>query len=247
MKRKLSALSRRYLAALQEFIEQGAHSRPEAARLLGEEAVLLGMETPALAGMHRAELASLDLPDRASTDGKRQTRRAARFLAAASRVTENAPCPAKAAPARRGQPRATLTQRTTQLSAINHLLERGLARRKAAALALRSRGRRNARALRDSQQLQARLRHLLRQLLHTQESSRKKLSHQLQDEIAQTLLGINVRLLALKTSNHGDIDRLTKTIASTQRVVEQFTRSISRLAQEITLSRPGFRKPTVPT
>jgi signal transduction histidine kinase len=247
MKLRLSALSRRYLAALQEFIEQGASSRPEAARLLGEEAVLLGLNTPALARMHKAELASLRLPDGSSTNGKRLAGRAAKFFAAARRVTDNARCPAKSAPARRAQPGATPTLHTTQLSAINHLLERGLVRRKAAELALRSRGRRNARALRESQQLQGRLRHLLRQVLHTQESSRKKLSHQLQDEIAQTLLGINVRLLALKTSDHVDIVQLTKTIASTQRVVELFTRSISRFAREIALPRPGFREGPVPT
>jgi signal transduction histidine kinase len=46
--------------------------------------------------------------------------------------------------------------------------------------------------------VQERLRHLAHEILLAQEDERKKVSHELQDEIAQTLLGINVRLLSLK-------------------------------------------------
>ena len=46
--------------------------------------------------------------------------------------------------------------------------------------------------------LQEHLRHLTHQILAAQEDERKKISRELHDEIAQTLLGINVRLLTLK-------------------------------------------------
>jgi len=43
--------------------------------------------------------------------------------------------------------------------------------------------------LKDSLQLQEELRQLTHQVLAAQEEERKKISHELQDEIAQTLLG----------------------------------------------------------
>jgi Histidine kinase. len=51
-----------------------------------------------------------------------------------------------------------------------------------------------------------------------QEDERQKISHQLQDGIAQTLLGINVRLLALKTAAKGNTANLKKDIASILRL-----------------------------
>ena len=47
------------------------------------------------------------------------------------------------------------------------------------------------------------LRRLTHQILSAQEAERKKISHELRDEIAQTLLGINVRLLTLKRAAQG--------------------------------------------
>ena len=52
--------------------------------------------------------------------------------------------------------------------------------------------------LKASLQLQKHLRQLTHRVLVAQEDERLKLSHELRDEIAQTLLGINVRLLLLK-------------------------------------------------
>ena len=52
--------------------------------------------------------------------------------------------------------------------------------------------------MKESWRLQKHLRHLTHQILSAQEEKRKKISRELQDEIAQTLLGINVRLLTLK-------------------------------------------------
>ena len=61
------------------------------------------------------------------------------------------------------------------------------------------------------------------------------MSLQLNDEIAQTLLGINIRILALKkdiAANNADIGR---EIASIQRLVEDSTHIISRLAHEFSI------------
>ena len=70
-------------------------------------------------------------------------------------------------------------------------------------------------------------------MLATQENERKSISHELQDEIAQTLLGINVRLLNLKSGKQGDKLNLTKEIASMQQLVVESVRSINRFARKL--------------
>jgi signal transduction histidine kinase len=76
------------------------------------------------------------------------------------------------------------------------------------------------------------LRHLTHQILSAQEAERMKVSRELQDEVAQTLLGINVRLLALKRESTVNSEGLKKEIASTQRLVEKSVKTMSRFARE---------------
>ena len=85
----------------------------------------------------------------------------------------------------------------------------------------------------ESLALQNHLRRLTHRLLLVQEAERKKLSRDLRDEIAQTLLGINVRLLSLKRAATGNRATLKKEIASTQRLVQQSVRSINQFASEL--------------
>jgi signal transduction histidine kinase len=89
--------------------------------------------------------------------------------------------------------------------------------------------------LEESRRLQAHLQHLTHQILSAQEDKRKKISHDLQDEIAQTLLGINVRLLTLKKEAALNTEGFKKEIASTQRLVDKSVRSIKRFAREVRL------------
>ena len=105
----------------------------------------------------------------------------------------------------RGRPRldlnrlmATLGRRTEELADSNRQLERGIIRRKIVEEALKKSGAHYTKLLKDSLHLQEGLRQLTHQVLAAQENERKKISLELQDEIAQTLLGINVRLLSLK-------------------------------------------------
>jgi signal transduction histidine kinase len=75
------------------------------------------------------------------------------------------------------------------------------------------------------------LRHLTHQLLLAQEAKRTKLSRELHDEIAQTLLGINVRLLTLKKEATATTKGFKKEIASTQRLVGKSAKTISRFTR----------------
>jgi signal transduction histidine kinase len=86
--------------------------------------------------------------------------------------------------------------------------------------------------LKESRRLQKHLQRLTRQILSAQEDKRKKISCDLHDEIAQTLLGINVRLLTLKKEATVNAHGLKKEIVSMQRLVKQSVRAINRFAHE---------------
>jgi signal transduction histidine kinase len=88
-------------------------------------------------------------------------------------------------------------------------------------------------SLEESLQLQRLLRKLTHRMMVSQEVERKNISRELQDEIAQTLLGINVRLLSLKQHARTNTKGLKAEIASTQRLVLQSAQSVRRVAREI--------------
>lgn len=95
--------------------------------------------------------------------------------------------------------------------------------------------RQHRQSLDESIELQKHLRQLTHRVLAAQESERLKLSHELQDEIAQTLLGINVRLLALKKGSRSGMTGLKNEIARTQRLVSSSAQSVRKFARELGL------------
>lgn len=99
--------------------------------------------------------------------------------------------------------------------------------------------RRHDRALGESLELQKHLRELTHRVLASQEAERLKLSHELQDEIAQTLLGINVRLLALKKQARAGGAELKNEITRTQRLVLRSAQSVRKFARELELQQPA--------
>jgi len=119
------------------------------------------------------------------------------------------------------------------LTASRRSLKQGIAQRKVVEKALKQ-SRKNYQALlEESLALQNDLRHLTHQILTAQEAERKKISRELRDEIAQTLLGLNVRLLTLKKAAKGNVASLKKAIANTQRLVQDSVRSINEFAREL--------------
>ena len=119
------------------------------------------------------------------------------------------------------------------LAASSRSLKKGIAQRKTVEAALKQSQERYQSLLDESLSLQKHLRRLTHQLLMAQEAERMKLSHDLRDEIAQTLLGISVRLLTLKKGAKGDKANLKKDIAKTQRLVQESVRSINQFAREL--------------
>ena len=111
-------------------------------------------------------------------------------------------------------------------------MKQGIIRRKLVEQALRKSGEHSRKLLKESRALQQHLQRLTHQILSAQEDKRKKISRDLHDEIAQTLLGINVRLLTLKREAAVNVHGLKKEIASTRRVVDKSVKSIKRFARE---------------
>jgi len=127
----------------------------------------------------------------------------------------------------------TLRQRTAELLVANRLLQESIIQRKGIEDASKQSGQHYAKLLKDSLQLQESLRQLTHRALSVQEDERRDISIQLQDEIAQTLLGINVRLLTLKQQAKGNTKGLRNEIASTQRLVVESTKAMRLAVRKI--------------
>jgi signal transduction histidine kinase len=229
MKQKLSRLSRRYAAALQAHLEQGERVTLLPALVLGRRAVALGLEMLQMARMHESALATFDVV----ASGKReQGKRGQLFFTEAVAPIIETHRAARENRARLGRLSDSLDKRTRELASSNRRLDRGIIQRKGVETALRKSGARYTRLLTESLALQDRLRQLTHQVLAAQEAERSKISRELRDDIAQTLLGINVRLLTLKSEARVNQKGLKREIASTQRLVAKSARSVRKFARE---------------
>jgi signal transduction histidine kinase len=228
MQQNLIKLSQRYVTALGKHLKQGPRASMQAALGLGRRAVALGLETLELARIHEQAVTTLELAKK--RDG--HLRRAEIFFTEALTPIVETHRAARQGKVQLIRLNETLSRRTVELAATNRLLQRGIVRRKTVEAALRKSGEHYARLLKDSLQLQDGLRQLTHQVLESQENERKKISVELQDEIAQTLLGINVRLVSLKQEARTNTKGLKNEIASTQRLVLNSARSVRRAARE---------------
>ncbi len=228
MKERLDGLPRRYLTALRKHLHQGRRDGFLPAVRLGRQAVVLGLETLELARIHEHAAAELDLSRGKNGLGKRAE---AFFAEAVTPIVETHRA-ARRSKNELKRLNETLDRRTLELATANRQLQRGVSRRKHVEAALKSNGDNYARLLKESLQLQEGLRQLTHRVLASQEEDRKKISLELQNEIAQTLLGINVRLVTLKQEARNNTKGLKKEIASTQRLVVRSARSVRRVARE---------------
>ena len=228
MKRKLSRLSRRYASALRKHLKAGPSASLQPARRLGSQAVSLGLETLDVARIHEGALADLEVSS--SRDGL--IKRAEIFFAEAIMPIEKTHRAALKANVRLSRLSRKLGCRTADLAAANRSLKQGIIRRKSVEVALKKSGEHYKTLLKKSLALQKHLQHLTRRILSAQEEKRRRISHDLQDEIAQTLLGINVRLLTVKKVSGQNAKSLQQEIASTQRLVDMSVKTIERFAHE---------------
>lgn len=227
MKNKMSLLAGRYLAALASHLKENSAASLQPALKLGRQAVAQQLETLELARIHEQALATLE----SSSPKDEMTKRAAIFFAEAITPVVETHRAARQGRIDLNRVTRSLNRRAMELAAANVQLKRGVTQRKKVEAALKKNGEHYNRLLSDSLQLQEDLRRVTHQLLATQEDERRKVSCELRNEVAQTLLGINVRLLSLKQEARTNSKGLKNEIASTQRLVVESTKSVRRVAR----------------
>lgn len=232
---KFSRLSARYLAALRIHFAQGAQMDLLAAHKLGTRAVALGLETLDLARMHDQALAALLLPEPSSGAQYDMATRAAIFFTEAIEPIEKTHRLALKAGADLEKLQATLTRHTRDLANSNRKLQEETAQREAAARALKASRAESTQLIQESHRLLKHSRDVARRILNAREDERRAMSLHLQEEIAQALLGIQIRLITLGKEVSDNDEDFKKEIAITQRLVETSVTAIQRFASELSM------------
>jgi len=83
------------------------------------------------------------------------------------------------------------------------------------------------------------LRQVVRRILSAHEAERTTISQELHQEVAQTLLGVNVQLASLKQAARGNTANLKNEIANTQRLVKESLHSIKRFVRDLGIDQRG--------
>jgi len=234
MKQNLIRLSRRYAAALRVYLQQGRQADLPPALRLGRRAVLLGAETLELARIHEQALTVLKLPGRKAGTIKR----AEIFFTEALTPIMETHRVARQGKIELRRSNTALHRRTGELAATNRRLQRGVARCKVIEGDFIRKGKQHDKDLGESLQLQKHLRQMAHRVLAAQEEERKRISLELEDEIAQTLLGINVRLLYLKRQGGGNAREFQKEIANVQRLVVKSVKRVRRFTHTLDIHQP---------
>ena len=233
MKAKFFTLSQRYRAALRTHLKQGRLAGLESAHGLGSQALAAGMETLDLAKLHEQILVKEVLPGCPGRKRSALIKQAGIFFAAAITPIEKTHRNAREAAVQLKKFIETLSQRTVELAAANLELSLEITQRKAAEAALQKSEQHYSQLLKKSDDLQEQLRRLSRQVLSTQEEERRRISRELHDVIAQTLMGINIRLATLKKEASVNTNGLDRNIASTQQMVEKSVNIVHAFAREL--------------
>ena len=226
MKQKVNGFYLRYVTALRHHLQQGPRAGLQPALALGRRALVLRLETLELARLHERAVTTLELTRSKATEMKR----AEMFFGEALTPIVETHRAARQSKLDLIRLNETLSRRTAELAATNRQLQRGVTRRKTVEAALKKSGENYSKLLKESLSLQEGLRQLTHQVLTAQEEEQKKISRELQDEIAQTLLGVNVRLVSLKRESKLNTAGLKNEIANTERLVAKSAKSVRRAA-----------------
>jgi signal transduction histidine kinase len=235
MERELDRWSQRYAIALRKHLKLGSRASLQTALRMGNDALALGLGMREMARIHQQALTVLERY-------RRKTRMNGRvenfFTKACTRVME----------AHDYEPANKITlnrlkdmtnRRAAKLKTGNRDSKRGMAQRKARDHAFQKSGDHQSKCLDEALQLQKHLQRGSHRVLAAQEEERHKISHELQDEIAQTLLGLNVRLLSLRQRARTKFKGLNNEIASAQRLVVKSAESVRRFARKLDNYREG--------
>jgi PAS domain S-box-containing protein len=119
------------------------------------------------------------------------------------------------------------------LTASNLKLKQEIIRRKSVEEVLHQTRLEETRLLKQSRKQQLRLRALSHQIIQGQEEERKRISRELHDVVAQSLVGINIHVSALAKEAKDKLGSLQARIASTQQIVENAVDRVHQFSQEL--------------
>jgi signal transduction histidine kinase len=77
------------------------------------------------------------------------------------------------------------------------------------------------------------LRNFSTKILHAQEDERRRISRELHDDVGQSLTAISIALASLRNSRMAKPEIFSRTIAGTQRVLEEAMEKVHRFAREL--------------
>jgi len=130
--------------------------------------------------------------------------------------------------------RAEDTQgRLEAVTAANTKLKREIARRKKVEAALKKSEVSIRRLLAESRKMQQQLRDMSRRILLVQEEQRKEISRELHDQIAQTLVGINIHMTAFANAVEVEPRSIARAAKPIRRLIEKAVRTVHQFARDL--------------
>jgi PAS domain S-box-containing protein len=123
--------------------------------------------------------------------------------------------------------------RADALADRNRALSLEIAERQKAEKALKASEKRQIRLLGESRSLAKQLRQLSHGVLHAQEEERKRISRELHDVVAQSVLAINIHVEMLGREAAGTSAALRKRTAQTKRLLDELVEVVHRFSREL--------------
>ncbi len=232
-KPEIARWEKRYRTALRRYLGQGPRSSLRSALALGRQAAALGLETLDVARIHEQALQALTVPNGSARSRQRVLARTKAFFEETIVPIEETHAAAKEDVRQVAELGEELRVREAESTASAQRLKKGVKRRQTAETDLKNSGDRHDRLVKKSMGLESHLQEQMRRILAAQEKERRASSRKLQNEIAQILVAIHVRLLTLKEATKANTDSLKNEIAETQALVKQSVMAIQRLSYEI--------------
>ncbi len=228
-------LSEKYLAALRSYLQDGSTIGFRLAHELGGEAVINGLEILGLARIHDAAFEVLLPPSATPAEREQLALRASGFFTEAIIPIENTHPTALDATLKIDQAADQLHQHTQALEYSNREIRQEITTRQLAEAALKTSEKSTTAKQAESRIVEQHLQEIVRKILCANEKERTMMSQILQHEIAQALLGIKIKLLALESEASANQLSLSEKITTTHWLVETSAQTLSNLIREFSI------------
>jgi hypothetical protein len=224
MKRKELMLAQRYATALEGHLAERHRGHCPHSEELGQEDVALGIEVLGMARSHEAALSALGPPT-----NRGRLMRDAQFFNEATGTLMDRHRTARRCRTALALVSAALPRRTSETTANRRMLERDQIRRKSLEASLKSRHDAQAAILKESLRLQDKLRQPIWRMIVMQDRQRRAISDRLRDEIAQSMIGINIGLSFLKAEAEMNATRLKGGITQARKQIRASMQELRRI------------------